>query len=99
MIVREVEEADLDGLLELYTQLHDNAMPERDEKLLTLWSEILADKNHHIVVVEDRGEIVSSCVIVAISNLTHGQRPYALIENVVTSAERRREGLASACLE
>lgn len=35
---------------------------------------------------------------VIVPNLTHGQRPYALIENVITSEAFRNQGLASACL-
>ena len=99
MIIREIDHADLKGLLELYTELHDNSVPEKDAKLDELWSEILRDKNHHIVVAAEDGKIVSSCVVIVVPNLTHNQRPYAIIENVVTSAKFRRKGLALLCLE
>lgn len=98
MIIREAKEADLQGLLHLYTQLHSNELPDNSKKLNALWQRILLDNNHHIVVAEVNGQIVSSCVIVIIPNLTHQQRPYALIENVVTAEPFRKKGLATACL-
>jgi len=36
---------------------------------------------------------------VMIENLTHCQRPYALVENVVTVPGYRGRGLATACLD
>ena len=60
---------------------------------------ILSDKDHHIIAAEADGVIAASCVCVIIPNLTRGQRPYAFIENVVTSAAYRRKGLATACLD
>lgn len=36
--------------------------------------------------------------MVIIKNLTHQQRPYALIDNVVTDTSHRGKGLATACL-
>lgn len=60
---------------------------------------IVNDENHHIIVAEENGQIVSSCVLVVIPNLTHSQHPYAFIENVITDILFRKQGLASACLE
>lgn len=98
-MIREVREDDFDGLMALYMHLHDNPFPEKDEKIAALWNGIVNEPNHHIVVAEEDGKIVSSCVCVIIPNLTRGQRPYAFIENVVTDEKYRKRGLATACLD
>ena len=99
MIVREIKETELNELLTLYTHLHEHGVPQDSERLQQTWKEILGDENHHIIVCETDGRIVSSCVCVIIPNLTRNVRPYALIENVVTLANHRGRGCASACLE
>ena len=98
-MIREIQRSDLNGLLELYMQLHDNPMPEESPELLEKWNRILDDKDHHIIVAEEDGRIVSSCVCVIITNLTHEQRPYAFVENVITDEVYRGKGLATKCLE
>ncbi|KAB1434497.1 GNAT family N-acetyltransferase [Candidatus Galacturonibacter soehngenii] len=98
-MIREMQERDLDGLLELYMQLHDNEKPKPSKNLNKLWKQMIEDKNYHIVVAIEDEKIVSTCVLVIIPNLTHQQRPYALIENVVTDINYRKKGLATACLE
>ena len=59
-MIREILKDDLDGLLRLYTQLHNNPMPEKTVELLQIWDNIFQDKNHHVIVAEENGEIVSS---------------------------------------
>ncbi len=98
-MIREITENDFIGLMSLYTQLHNNPMPEQTEDLMMLWKRILDDKDHHIIVAEEDGIIVSSCVCVIIPNLTHNQQPYAFVENVITDAKYRHKGFATACLE
>ena len=98
-MIREIRKDDLNGLMHLYTQLHGNPMPEDLSELSELWERILADKDHHIIVSEEDGRIVSSCVCVIIPNLTHSQQSYALIENVITDEKYRKKGLATACLD
>lgn len=98
-MIREITENDLDGLLKLYMQLHNNPIPEKTAELLQIWNEIFQNKNHHVIVAEENGEIVSSCVCVIIPNLTHNQQPYAFIENMITDERFRKKGLATQCLD
>ena len=98
MQIRQAKEQDLMPLLALYTHLHHNPLPVRDARLEAVWRAILADVNQSVLVGEEAGELICSCVLVVVRNLTHEQRPYALIENVVTHEEHRGQGYASALL-
>lgn len=97
-MLREIQHSDFEGLMSLYMQLHSNPFPEKTPEIQQLWNKILNDENHHIIVAEENGKIVSSCVCVIIPNLTHGQQPYAFVENVITDENHRKRGLATACL-
>lgn len=98
-MIREITKDDYQGLMKLYMQLHDNPMPEDTKEIRQLWNRILEDKDHHIIVAEENGEIVSSVVCVIIPNLTHNQQPYAFVENVITDERFRKLGLATQCLD
>lgn len=98
-MIREANKNDLNALLELYLYLHEDSIPNQDEHLENIWKQIMEDKNHHLIVNEVDGKIVSSCVCVIIPNLTRNVRPYAFVENVVTHADYRKKGYASECLD
>ena len=98
-MIREAIKTDLPALLELYLCLHEDSIPAQDEHLQNTWNQIMEDKNHHLIVNEIDGKIVSSCVCVIIPNLTRNVRPYAFIENVVTHSDYRKKGYASECLD
>lgn len=98
-MVREASREDLNKILELYLFLHETDVPEDSEHLKQTWEAILEDKNHHLIVCEEDGKIVSSCVCVIIPNLTRNVRPYAFVENVVTHEAYRERGYARACLD
>lgn len=97
-MVREINSSELNDLLELYLHLHEKEIPDTTEHLNSTWDSIIQDKNHHIIVNEADGKIVSSCVCVIIPNLTRNIRPYAFIENVVTHKDYRGRGYATQCL-
>ncbi len=98
MVIGEINKNDLNSLLQLYTQLHDNPLPVINNEIREVWDNILSDKNHHIIVGCINDVVVSSCVLVIIQNLTHRQRPYALIENVITDKDYRNNGFATDIL-
>ena len=97
-MVREASSNDLCGLLELYLHLHEVQIPEDNEHLRDTWNQILSNPNHHVIIYEKDGKIVSSCICVIIPNLTRNVRPFALIEYVVTHGEYRNRGYAGQCL-
>ena len=97
-MVREARKEDLDSMLKLYLFLHEESIPEMNEHLEKTWNQIIEDPNHHLIVNEIDGKIISSCVCIIIPNLTRNVRPYAFVENVVTHADYRGRGLARECL-
>lgn len=99
MIVREAVESDLNGLLALYTELNINPFPEIDDNVRSIWKKMMENENHHVIVADDDGKLVSTCEVIVILNLTRGQTPFALVENVVTTGGYRGKGCGSAVLE
>lgn len=97
-MIREVKYEDLDQVLELYLDLHEVSIPGKDDHLMATWDKIINDPDHHLIVAEVNGELVSSCGCVVVPNLTRGVRPYALVENVVTKEKHRGRGYAGKCL-
>lgn len=97
--IRKVKEEDLESLLNLYQHLHatDAPLPE-GSALQQVWNEIVNDPKVHCLVADLKGELVATCVLTIIPNLTRGARPYGLIENVVTHATYRRKGIATQLL-
>lgn len=97
-MIREARREELNEILELYLSLHETEVPEDSEHLRQTWEKIVSDRDHHLIVCEMEGRIVSSCVCVIIPNLTWHVRPYAFVENVVTHKDCRGRGYATACL-
>ena len=98
MLIREVEEKDLDALQALYLHLHEKEKLPESVELKKLWSSILEDESYHIMVGIMDGIIVSSVTLVIIKNLTRCMRSYAIIENVITHVDYRGRGHAKSLM-
>ena len=98
--IRKIRYEELPKLLSLYKQLHpDDPDVNENESLKELWDGIYNDPNLHYIVVEEDRELVASCNISIIKNLTRGLRPYGLIENVVTHKDYGKRGYGTKVLE
>lgn len=102
MIIRKAESKDANELKSLYFEYLTH-FPPKEEQNMDLWKQLLEkfekDENMHLLVVEEEGKVVSFVQMAVIETLTHNVRPYAVIENVVTHADYRNRGFASALLE
>ena len=97
--IRTIGRNDLPALLALYAHLHheDTPLPD-DAALAEVWEAILGDPKLQCFVAERDGQLVGSCTLCMIPNLTRGARPYGLIENVVTHADYRHQGIGTHLL-
>jgi GNAT superfamily N-acetyltransferase len=90
---------DLDEILELYRLLHpEDPEPAENRKLERIWDDICADPCLFYPVVRADGKIVSTCTLAVVKNLTRGQRPYGVIENVITRPGYRKMGYGTKAL-
>lgn len=100
MTCRSLVAADLPVLLELLAELHpdDPRLMPGDPVAQRVWEEILNDRRLRTFGLEVEGQVVSTCTLVLVPNLTRGCRPYGVIENVVTRASLRSRGFGTALL-
>ena len=99
MNVRLLQNCELNALLALYQHLHEDDVALPDAATLDgVWSEVLSNPRCRYFGGYDGDELVSSCTIMVIPNLTRGARPYGVIENVVTHRAHRGKGWGRAVL-
>ncbi len=90
---------DLPGLLELYRQLTPDDPPLEPERALVIWKMIESSDDIRYFVAVDGQEVVSSCNIAIVPNLTRNGASWAIIENVVTDEAYRRRGIGKRLME
>ena len=102
MIIRKARRTDAQDLKVLYFEYLTH-FPPKEEQDMDVWGTLLEkfekDENMYLLVVEEDGKIVSSVQMAIVESLTHNVRPFAVIENVVTHADYRNKGYASALLD
>lgn len=102
MYIRKAKRTDANDLKVLYFE-YLTQFPPKEEQDMDLWEHLLdkfeKDEDMYLLVMEEGGKVVSSVQMAIIESLTHNVRPFAVIENVVTHADYRNKGYASALLE
>ena len=100
MEIREITSSELDKLLDLYLHLHksDDPLPEK-KQIEMIWREIKENPRLKYFGLYVNDQLVSSCTLSIIPNLTRGCKSYGLIENVVTHKDYRQKGFGKRILE
>ena len=99
MNIRKLKREDLSGLITLYGHLHENDISAGVESSGDVW-----DQTEHCGIVNYFGlflnlQLVSCCQLVVVPNFTRGNKPYGLVENVVTHSGYRGNGYGKAVLK
>jgi GNAT superfamily N-acetyltransferase len=96
---RAIRNNDLASLVELYQYLNPEDPPVGEQTLAVVWDQFIHDPKITCIVVEDGGQLIASCTLVMVPNLTRSARPYGLIENVITHPDYRHQGIGKQMLQ
>jgi GNAT superfamily N-acetyltransferase len=97
--IRDARAEDIPRLLELYLQLSESSQHPEDairpvtEAHRAALRRIEADLALRLLVAEEAERIVGTLALYIMPNLSHGGRPFALVENVVVDASSRGSGV------
>src|SRR5260370_37877481 len=97
-LTRRAVSADLGSLLELYLHLNPDTPTLSADKAQEMWAELLSGPRFSVFVSVLDERIVATCTLATVPNLMRGGRPHALIENVVTHQDFRRQGHGRAVI-
>lgn len=99
--VREAVAGDLDGLIEVLSQLADGrstALPADRAASRRVLELILSDPSRHLLVAVSGERVLGTVDVAIMQNLTHRGTPRAIVENVVVADDARRRGVAAALM-
>lgn len=95
---RRAVSGDLGSLLELYLHLNPNTPKLSDAMAGEIWADMLSWPGVKVFVCSGGARLISTCMLITSPNLMRGGSPHALIENVVTHADFRRQGYGRAVM-
>lgn len=94
---------DAEGLRRLYSELasdRPDALPADEDVTAEVLAGIAQQPHRWLLVAElGAGQIVGTVDLLIVKNLTHGARPWAIVENVVVAESYRRRGIGSALMQ
>jgi GNAT superfamily N-acetyltransferase len=103
--IRPATESEVPRILELYRQLALSLQEAEEQTMLPdehyrgIFSEIATRPDCDLLVAEDGDVIIASLALVIVPNLSHGGRPWAVIENVVVDETYRRRGIGRQIMQ
>lgn len=89
---------DVDQVFDLLWQLAPADDRPAPEALATAWRDLHAQPGRELLLAHLGPRLVGTLDILIVPNLTHGARPFMLVENVVVDRATRRRGVAAALM-
>jgi len=97
---REIHHDELDQLLSLYEYLHTKDLPlPHKGQVQKVWLNICNNSELIYLGAFKDNQLISTCNLSIIQNMTRGCKPYGLIENVCTHPKNRRLGIGQRLMQ
>ena len=94
-IIRRAQASDAEDISNLYKELNTLSAPT----VLPERIAIIANSEHtHLLVCEDGGKTIATALVCLCQDVMFDNQPFALIENVVVSADYKREGIGKSLM-
>jgi N-acetylglutamate synthase-like GNAT family acetyltransferase len=94
--IRRAIKDDAEAIATLYRVLNTlspiSVLPERIEAVAN-------SNNTHLLVCDDSGEIIATALVCLCEDVMFDNQPFALIENLVVSADYKREGIGKSMMD
>lgn len=94
--IRRATKDDAEAIANLYRELNTlspvSVLPERIETVAN-------SNNTHLLVCDDGGDIIATALVCLCQDVMFDNQPFALIENVVVSADYKREGIGKSIMD
>lgn len=98
-VIRTALPNDLAALEEMYFHLNPLRPSLAEGVARDIFQQILTRPGCHLFICAVEGRLVASCMLATIPNLMRGGSPHALLENVVTHPDYRRQGHGKAVVK
>lgn len=99
MVFRIANEKDLNGIIKLYKILNSEDSELSNDIAIKIWKNIISSENFKYFVAIENDEIISSCNISIIPNLTRNGKSFGIIENVITNESYRKKGIGTKVIQ
>lgn len=97
--IRKAERQDLPRIVELYEELTEEKLSVSQDTVNRVFDEIEAMPNQEFLVAEKDGFVVGTLFVQITPNLSHGARPWAILENMIVDSRYRRQGIGRQLVE
>ena len=98
MHIRAVRVDDFEAINNLHLEVNESDTGANIDARREIFESIVDDPRNHIFAGVVGNQIVTTCYLNIIPNITWGPAPYAVIENVATTAAHRRKGYGRKCI-
>jgi ribosomal protein S18 acetylase RimI-like enzyme len=94
--IRRAIAADANAIGELYGELNTLSTPTVSPERIAA---ISSSQNTLLFVIEDNSKIIATALVCLCDDVMFGNQPFALIENLVVSANYQREGIGKSMMD